>query len=37
MPKKGHAEEQIIAALKQCEGGQKTADICRKLSISQAF
>ena len=36
MPKKGHSEEQIIAALKQSEGGEKTADICRKLGISQA-
>ncbi len=36
MPKKGHTEEQIIAALKQRESGEKTADICRKLSISQA-
>ena len=36
MPKKGHTEEQIIAALKQYEGGEKTNDICRKLGISQA-
>jgi len=36
MPKKGHTEEQIIAALKQYEGGEKAADICRKLGISQA-
>ena len=36
MPKKGHTEEQIITALKQYEGGEKTADICRKLAISQA-
>jgi len=36
MPKKGHTEEQIIAALKQQENGETTADICRKLSISQA-
>jgi putative transposase len=36
MPKKGHSEEQIIAALKQSEGGDKTADICRKPGISQA-
>jgi len=36
MPKKGHTEEQIIAALKQQEGGEKTAEICRKLGISQA-
>ena len=32
MPKKGHTEEQIIAALKQHESGAKTADIC----LSQA-
>lgn len=36
MAKKGHTEEQIIAALKQYESGGKTADICRKLGISQA-
>ena len=29
-------EERIIAALKQHESGEKTADICRKLSISEA-
>jgi putative transposase len=36
MPKKGHTEEQIIAALKQQEAGERTAEICRKLGISQA-
>ena len=36
MPKKGHSEEQIIAALKPYEGGEKVADICRKLGVSQA-
>lgn len=36
MPKKGHTEEQIIGALKQCESGEKVADICRKLGVSQA-
>lgn len=36
MPNKGHTEEQIIAALKQHEGGEKVTDICRKLSVSQA-
>jgi putative transposase len=36
MSKKGHSEEQIISALKQYEGGEKTADVCRKLGISQA-
>jgi Transposase len=33
MPNKGHTEEQIIAALKQYEGGEKVTDICRKLSV----
>lgn len=36
MPKKAHTEEQIIAALKQYEAGDKTVDICRKLGISHA-
>jgi putative transposase len=36
MPRKHHSEEQTIAALKQYESGDKTADICRKLSVSQA-
>ena len=36
MAKKGHTEEQIIAALQQAEAGGKTTEICRKLGISQA-
>jgi len=36
MPKKVHTEGEIIAALKQYDSGDKTADICRKLGISQA-
>jgi putative transposase len=36
MAKKGHSEEQIIAALKQYESGEKVAEICRKLGVSQA-
>ena len=36
MPKKGHSEEQFIAALKQYESGDKVADICRKLGVSEA-
>lgn len=35
MPKKQHTEEQIISALKQSKGGEKTADVCRKLGVSQ--
>ncbi|WP_081823488.1 transposase [Pseudacidobacterium ailaaui] len=36
MPKKQHTDEQIIFALRQHEGGEKTADICRRLDVSQA-
>jgi putative transposase len=36
MPKRSHTDEQIIVALQQHEGGEKTADICRKLAVSQA-
>lgn len=36
MARKGHTEEQIIAALQQAEAGAKTADLCRKMGISQA-
>ena len=33
MPKKGHTEEEIIAALKQYEGGEKTADMLVHLHV----
>ena len=36
MPKKQHTEGEIISALKQYEGGEKTTEICDKLGISQA-
>ena len=36
MPKRSHTDEQIIAALQQHESGEKTADICRKMAVSQA-
>jgi putative transposase len=36
MPRKGHTEEQNHATLRQYEAGDKTADICRKLGVSQA-
>jgi putative transposase len=36
MQKKQHTEGEIISALKQYEGGEKTTDICRKLGVSQA-
>ncbi len=35
MPRKGHSEEQILQALRQAEGGEKAAEICRKLGISE--
>jgi putative transposase len=36
MPKKAHTEEQIVAVLRQGEAGEKVADICRKVGISEA-
>lgn len=36
MPGKGHTEEQILAALHQAEAGEKIAEICRKLGVSDA-
>ena len=36
MPTKGHTEEQIVAVLRQVEAGERVADICRKVGISQA-
>jgi putative transposase len=36
MPKKGHSEEQILAALHQVEAGAQIADVCRKLGVSTA-
>jgi putative transposase len=36
MKKSRHSEEKIIAAVKQLEGGRKTADVARELGISQA-
>jgi putative transposase len=35
MPRKGHTEEQILQALRQAEGGEKAAEVCRKLGISE--
>lgn len=35
MPRKGHTDEQILQALRQAEGGEKAAEICRKLGISE--
>ena len=36
MPKSGHAEEQIVAVLRQVEAGARVDDVCRKIGISQA-
>jgi len=36
MPKKGHTEEQILAALHQVEAGGTIPDVCRKLGVSTA-
>jgi len=35
MPKKRHTEEQIVAALRQGQVGEKVAEICRRLGISE--
>jgi len=36
MPKKGHNPEQIIQALSRAKGGERVAEICRKIGISEA-
>jgi len=36
MPKKARSEEQIVAVLRQVEAGERIADTCRKVRISQA-
>jgi putative transposase len=35
MPRKAHTEEQIVAVLRQGKAGEKVADICRKVGISE--
>lgn len=35
MPKKAHTEEQIVSVLQQGQAGEKVADICRKVGISE--
>ena len=36
MPKKGHTEEQILAALHEGASGTRVAEVCRRMGISQA-
>ena len=36
MPRQGHSEEQILAALHEGESGTKVAEVCRRMGISQA-
>jgi len=35
MPRKGHTEEQVVAALQQVESGAKVAEVYRKTGISE--
>jgi putative transposase len=36
MKKGRHSDEKVIAAVKQMEGGRKTADVARELGVSAA-
>jgi transposase-like protein len=36
MPKRGHTEEQIVAALSSPESGESTKEVCRRMGISPA-
>ncbi len=36
MPKKGHTEEQILAALHEGASGTRVAEVCRRMGTSQA-
>jgi len=36
MKKSRHSEEKIIAAVKQMEGGRKTAEVAREVGVSEA-
>jgi putative transposase len=36
MKKSRHSEEKVIAAVKQMEGGRKTADVAQELGVSAA-
>jgi putative transposase len=34
MPRKGRSNEEIVHALHQVEGGEKVAEVCRRLGVS---
>jgi putative transposase len=35
MPRKGRSNEEIVHALHQVESGEKVAEVCRRLGISE--
>jgi putative transposase len=35
MPKKGRSNEEIVHALHQVESGEKVAEVCRRLGVSE--
>src|SRR5262245_36700318 len=35
MPRKGRSNEEIVHALHQVEGGEKVAEVCRRLGVSE--
>lgn len=35
MPRKGRSNEEIVHALQQVESGEKVAEVCRRLGISE--
>lgn len=35
MPRKGRSNEEVIHALHQVEGGEKVAEVCRRLGVSE--
>ena len=35
MPRTGHSNEVIVHALHQVEGGEKVAEVCRRLGVSE--
>ena len=36
MKQKRHSNEQIVYALKRVEGGEKAAEVCRQMGVSEA-